>query len=348
MSSPSVLDVVTAPASAIGKYFSVLSVVPSTLFAGYLYGLLAADPWRGAPNWSQAGHSFTKLGFGGVAALGLVSLFIGLVLQPLQFSLVQFCEGYWGTNRTAQAVMNRRIHYHREVRAYLVRLRGSAHGRLTAANQSPTNPGADWVDNEHLPDLTKYGEATRLLTRYPRNRNDVRPTRLGNVLRRHEADAGSAYQLPGVTVIPHLALVAPSEDVAYLDDRRTQMDLAVRLAVLSAVATACTTLALWRSGLWLLLALAPYAATYLFYRGAVGLAQGYGTALAILIDLNRFSLYDRLRMVPPPDMRAERDMNTALGRLLRDLQPQDLPLATPELVPSANEPAPAPPMPSGT
>jgi len=325
----SVLDVVSAPASAIGRYFSVLSVVPSSLVVVYVFGLVNAAPWRGRPDWQAAGEAFGELGFGGGLALGLVGLLIGLVLQPLQYAAVQFCEGYWGPGPLAQAVMARRILHHRKRRGGLVELQGESLHRLRQAKQSPTEEDADWVDDDHLADLVAFEESSRLLTFYPRHRNDVRPTRLGNVLRRHERTAGAAYDLPGVSVAPHLTLVAPTADVAYLSDQRTQLDLAVRLSTLSAIATVITALMFWRSGLWLALALAPYAATYLFYRGAVSLAQGYGTALTTLVDLNRFALHDRMRIEAPRDTRAERDANRAIGRLLRDAQAQDLPLAPP-------------------
>lgn len=334
MAAPSVLDVVAGPANAIGRYFTVLSVVPSTLFVGYCFALFTARSWQGSPNWSRTADAFTGLGLGGVAGLALASLLTGLLLQPLQYSLVQFCEGYWGGRPLPQSLMIRRIAHHRDVREGLLRVQGMALRRLNAAGVRPGDPNSEAADITLLPDMTCYGEATRLLEQYPEDPDDVRPTRLGNVLRRHEASAGVAYGLPGVTVTPHLALVAPNADVAYLDDQRTQMDLAVRLAVLSAFATALTVAVMVRSGLWLLLALLPYAATYVFYRGAVGRAQGYGTAIAILVDLNRFALYDRLRLVPPPDTGAERDMNASLARLIRDHEPQDLPLAQPPPAPA--------------
>lgn len=324
----SVVDVISGPAGAIGRYFSILSVVPSSLFTAYAYALVAADPWAGHPNWRAAGESFAGLGLGGVAALGLASLLIGLVLQPLQFSLIQFCEGYWGASVAASRFMTQRVLHHRGVRRELILRQGKALKDLQDADQSPTDPDATWVDEAQLPALIEFEETSRALTHYPDHQNDVRPTRLGNVLRRHEAGAGHPYGLPGVTVIPHLALVAPAADVAYLDDRRTQMDLAVRLAVLSALATALTAVALSRAGLWLMLALVPYAATYLFYRGAVGLAHGYGTALKLMIDLNRFALYERLRMELPATTGAEREMNEKLAALLRDQTEQDLPLIT--------------------
>lgn len=149
-----------------------------------------------------------------MAALGLVSLLVGLVLQPLQFGLVQFCEGYWGTSGAASRLMNRRVLHHRKVRKTLVLRQGKALKHLEDADQSPTDPDAGWVDEAHLPALTEYGETSRVLGQYPDHQNDVRPTRLGNVLRHHEAGAGQPYGPPGVTVIPHLALVAPAADVA--------------------------------------------------------------------------------------------------------------------------------------
>lgn len=50
---------------------------------------------------------------------------------------------------------------------------------------------------------------------------------------------------------------------------------------------------LWRDGLWLLIAPLPHGLSYLFYRGAVMTAREYGTAMAALIALNRYALYDR-------------------------------------------------------
>jgi len=233
------------------------------------------------------------------------------------------------TSQAARALMTSRTVHHRRVRERLHRIQGDSLRQLADAGESPTDDQARWVDQVRVPQLTDFGEASRLLMRYPHGTNDVLPTRLGNVLRRYEADLGSQYGLPGVTIIPHLALVAPPGDVAYLDDRRTQLDLAVRLAVLSALASAVAVLFLWRAGLWLLAVLVPYTATYLFYRGAVGLAEGYGTAMSVLVDLGRFSLYERLHLELPTDTVAERGTNAAVAALLRDLEPRYLRYARP-------------------
>ena len=327
MSTAPVLEAVAVPASAIGRYFSVLSVVPSALFTAYAFALLASGASGGGPDWQRSAAAFAGLGLAGLAALSLASVLVGLLLHPLQYSLVQVCEGYWGSGDAPVRAMRRRVIRHQRLFDQLQRRRGAAAHALDAAGQSPGDPDAPPVGEDNIGHLTVLGETGRALGRYPRDRNDIRPTRLGNVLRRHEADAGAAYALPGVTVVPHLALVAPPADVAYLDDQRTQMDLSVRLAVLSALATALTVAVMWRAGLWVLLALAPYAAAYVFYRGAVGQAQGYGTAIMVLVDLNRFALYERLRVPLPVDLAQERRTNVQLGRLLRDLEPVSLKVA---------------------
>ena len=99
------------------------------------------------------------------------------------------------------------------------------------------------------------------------------------------------------------------------------MDLAVRLSSLSALATLLTIILTWRAGLWLLLGLPCYALTYVFYRGAVAQAHGYGTALKTLVDLNRLALYERLGMPQPETTHSERQVNAALGELIRDQAP---------------------------
>ena len=90
----------------------------------------------------------------------------------------------------------------------------------------------------------------------------------------------------------------------------------VRICVLFALATVLSVGLLIRDGGWLLLVLAPYCVSYLAYRGAVSAAEEYGGALSILVDLNRFALYQQLRVPSPPDTLVEKDRNEQLMRLL--------------------------------
>jgi hypothetical protein len=93
------------------------------------------------------------------------------------------------------------------------------------------------------------------------------------------------------------------------------MDLSVRVSLMSALACAVSALFLWDNGAWLLLALVPYAATYLSYRGAVITAAHYGTAICALIALNRSQLYERLRVPQPATLASEVALNKSLEGL---------------------------------
>lgn len=241
-----------------------------------------------------------------VARLGLLILLFGLIIHPVQFALVQFCEGYWGSGEIATKLMACRIRHHMTDLARLDSVRLTASEQLRELGQDPHDPNASSIDLSTVPLLVRVEESERAIMNYPHNANDIRPTRLGNVLRHYEADAGHPYGLDLVTVAPHLRLLAPSRHIEYIDDQRTQLDLTIRLVVISVLAAVESVLFLWRDGLWLLVALVPYALAYIFYRGSIIVAAEYGTALATVLDLNRFLLYEALHVRCPQTSRQER------------------------------------------
>lgn len=104
--------------------------------------------------------------------------------------------------------------------------------------------------------------------------------------------------------------------MAYVNDQRSQLDVAVRLNVTALLACLLTVCLLWRDGIWLLLALPPYAIAYLSYRGAIIAARQYGQAVAVVIALNRFALYERLRLPLPATADSERKAADNLSKLL--------------------------------
>ncbi len=89
------------------------------------------------------------------------------------------------------------------------------------------------------------------------------------------------------------------------------------MSATSIFATAIAIAFLWHHGPWLLIALVPYVVAYLSYRGAVVVAHEYGSAVSTMIDLDRFALYDYLRLPRPPSTSAERRMNALLMELIR-------------------------------
>jgi hypothetical protein len=314
----SLFEALQGPAERIGRYFSILSVVPSAVLVLYVRALLASNAWSGPPNWSAALNDLANIGLGESLQLVLLSLMVGLILQPLQYAFVQICEGYWGISRVAQRAMAARIRFHRSRMCRLDTTQAEDLAALVRARESPHNPQHRPVSDGNVEILSRYGEADRVLANYPNSTNDVRPTRLGNVLRRYEAGAGSQYGLSLVAIAPHLILSAPRSHIAYVEDQRTQLDLAVRLVVVGLLGAMISVFLLWRDGLWLLVALVPYSFAYLSYRGAVIVAAEYGTALATVIDLDRFELYEKLHVGRPTSTGAERRRNSLLMRLLTD------------------------------
>lgn len=289
----------------IGGYFNVVSVVPSAVLVIWLFLLVRSGAPREPPDWSQAFAAVTSAGAGDVASIVAAAVVLGLLLHPLQFAIVQMYEGYWGLGRTAVAL--------RSLRTQRYLARKDTYERLydAMANDHALSEQTAAADT-----VVRGDEAARLLDYLPRRPRDVMPTRLGNVLRHYETAAGASYGLTGPRVLPHLALVAPAPHMAYLNDQRTLLDLAVRLSFLSLVGAVAAVALLWPFGLWSLVALLPYSAGYLFYRGAVVVAGSYGLAMAAIVDLNRFVLYESLHLGPPTSTRDERERNTRLNALL--------------------------------
>jgi hypothetical protein len=138
---------------------------------------------------------------------------------------------------------------------------------------------------------------------------------LGNALRRSESNAGSQYALNALQIVPQLLLIAPPGHVDYVNDQRSQLDLAVRMTFIFALASATAALFLWPYGFWVLVAVIPYVLAYLSYRGSVVAARLYGSALDTLMNLDRFALYEQLRLQLPRDTADERKTNKELERL---------------------------------
>jgi hypothetical protein len=308
---PDITTAISGVAGAIGRYFGIVSFVPSLLLAGFTFALIKSGAWGGkaALDWSAAGSAFGHLG--NIALLVLVSMALGVVVHPIQFSLVQFFEGYWGVGKLAQRVRVVRILRHRARLNYLDwGLRDQAAEALESEDPGATD--AKW----RLKNLSMLDESKRLRSGYPVDDGEVMPTRLGNVLRKYERLAGSQYGLDAVRVIRQVALVAPVQRIGYVNDQRQSLDLAARMCGTSLAATVIAVAFLWRHGPWLAIALVPYVLAYLSYRGAIVAAYEYGAAVCALIDLDRFAFYDALRVPQPKDTMGERAQNAQLMRLL--------------------------------
>ncbi|MEU8639009.1 hypothetical protein AB0C38_43035 [Amycolatopsis sp. NPDC048633] len=336
MSSQSLADSAISVGSRIGRQFSIVSMLPALFLVLWSAALIASGAWQGGPQLKQLGHEFGQPTVAKVAWIILASLITGLFLHPLQFAMVQLLEGYWGHNRLARVLALIRIDHYRKKKLDLRKQAGSVDAQLrelvdarlvldsdpaTLEKEPITEEDREGLlDSRRGDDFTPWILAAETLgyaaDRYP-DASRIMPTRLGNTLRREEDRAGQQYGLDAVTTAPHFTLVAEERHLLYLRDTRQQLDTSVRLCVVSVLATAETVACLFTDRLWLLIALATHALTYLAYRASVAAADEYTAAVRTLIDLNRFKLYESLHVRLPVSTEDERRNNVKVIELLR-------------------------------
>lgn len=293
MTTPQAANAATALANTIGRYFTVISVVPSLFFVALVVVLVQSGAWSGTPDFNAGFGALADLGVGGAFALLLGALVLGAVLHPVQFITVQFLEGYWGLGPFWAQIRAVRIQYHMaridtlqeliDEKTRLVEANIEAVNIQNAGGVAPTISDLDLAI--HHSTMT---DARRLKAIYPADLAHVMPTRLGNALRAAETRIGHAVDLSILEFAPHLIHLASREQADYVNDQRTSLDLAVRTCLVSGLAFLVMIVFLWPHGLLLLTALVPYVLAWLCYRGSVSAAVEYGAALQMLFDLNRF------------------------------------------------------------
>jgi len=313
-------QIASSTRDSIGRYFSLVSALPSAVLVAWTVLLVGSGAWTGTPDIAAALRAFTEIGIGGAAGLVLASIAVGVVLHPMQFAFVQFLEGYWGASPVARQARFLRIAAHWR-RVHGLRAEATSIGiridDLKARQSAATGVEYQQLMAEIAELRSAQRELVRLTSTYPDTLDAFMPTRLGNVLRHYEWTVGEGYGIAAIYAVPYLARVSGSGDMEYVNDQRSQLDLSVRMTVVSFLASAFAVLFLARHGLWLLIVLVPYAASYLSYRGAVVAAAEYGRALGVLVTLNRFALYQRLELNRPQDTAAERLQNADLTHFLR-------------------------------
>ena len=343
--SASTIGGLLAPAASLGRYFSVVGGMTTLLASAIPIALVGAGAPTQRPTVHRAVNALGDVGLQEVAALGLLVLVAGLMLHPLQFPFTQLLEGYWGTSRPATRAMTRSIQAHLDRHFRLQRTSSSARKDLRERLTELTEAQKDTASKEvrerldarrqelqrEAASLTSVVQAADAALRtYPEAVHEMMPTKLGNILRRHERLAGAAFGLDAVTATPFLLQVASDDVKSYVDDTRTDMDVAVRMVLVWTVATVVTAAMLWRYDLWLLVPLATFLCSWTAYRGAVFAAVDYGTALQVLTALTRRQLYEALGMDFPPDsgeeFRTNEDLSIVLQGVYKTIPYRQLPL----------------------
>lgn len=336
MASVAPVDAVVSVGQRIGRYFALVSMIPALLLVLWIYILLASGALSGGPALRNIEYALSHWSVGKVAGLVVATLAVALVIHPLQFATTQLLEGYWGATPLAATAMKIRIVQHRRQKRDLA-------DRATKSGKARTEQALEilrrqpyWHDDpetlgDSIDSLMEGESGDQLMrhhileqealdrcdSKYPDDDMRILPTELGNALRRFEDAAGKQYGLNALTIAPHLHLIAPPRHLEYLIDAREDMDSAIRICTVGLVASVLTVAFLFTDGLWLLWTMLPYCISYLAYKGAVSAAQGYGTVVTSVIDLDRFLLYDELGISAPRDSDEERESNGLLMQMLR-------------------------------
>lgn len=124
---------------SIGKYFSVVSVVPSVVFALWVFLVFASLGPSGHPNLATLRENATEPKY---FALALVlALVVAILGHPLQFAMVQALEGYWGLGRLGVKLRVHLVqrHLRRLALAVDVRERAQADYKALCDREAVTN-----------------------------------------------------------------------------------------------------------------------------------------------------------------------------------------------------------------
>ncbi|MEV7094697.1 hypothetical protein AB0M80_17860 [Amycolatopsis sp. NPDC051045] len=336
----SLTDAATSTGTRVGRYFGIVGMIPSLFLVLWGAVLITSNSWRGRPDLRQLHNAlsgWTPSSYAGALLWILpASLIVGLVLNPLQFGMTRLLEGYWGSSGPARLILRWRIDRHRrrldlldERRKALRRRRIAGLDRLledlydedprtwdAKTRETRRNEIFDSAAGANFAGLRAAEDALfGVIHSYPVMARTM-PTRLGNVLRGSEDRVGKQYGLDVILTAQHFSLVAEQRHLDHLRDARQQFDLTVRLCVVFMVATVMTCGFLATDGLWLLVALVPYALSWLAYRATAASAADYMTIMATVVDLNRFKLYESLHTELPRNSIEERRNNEKLMKLI--------------------------------
>jgi hypothetical protein len=282
-------------ATSVSSRFNLVGLAPSALLATTVGALVASGAFSDVPSLHLLLARADKVNVF-IASVIFLMVFSGaLVLQPFQLLLVRILEGYWEDVPVLRKLRYIGIEINRRRR---------------------------WEINVVKND-TNLG-----LRLYPPTTDDLLPTRLGNVLRSAERQAGQNYGFSDpVEMLPRIYPYISPPLTENIRDARDDLDIACRMcAVLWTIAliTGCTLIAdgavAASAGVWLAVPVTAVLFGIFSYRAAVHCAEEYGRILYYVFDLHRRDLIRALGYVPPENPEDERQLIKALTTWLVERQ----------------------------
>lgn len=286
----------------LGERFNLVGVLPTLLLFLFILALFAGGAPSNPPDICALVKQADQLQLNDAVFLIIGVVAFSLILMPLQMRFLKILEGYWGSSWFA-----------RKMSSLGTWLQGRTLDRLRKQVKTDSDE-IDKMTGEQKKQM-KHA-AWRLHHHFPAE-DRLLPTKLGNILRAGEDNAGKFYSLDVVTIWPRLYPLLPGTVTAILDDRRNQLDMAVRFCFTFWAMALVSLFILKDHGLWLLVPVAALLLSWLSYRSALEAGMAYGESIKAAVDLHRFDLLKALRMPLPEDIESEREINKRLSRFLR-------------------------------
>jgi len=242
-----------------------------------------------------------------IAAFSFIAVVLSGLLYNLNIPLTQLYEGYpwanswWGVKRTNRY----------QSQFDLINSRWFGMSKLAHAID-PQDPLRAIIQAER----EKYIQS--LNVEFPRDRNFVLPTRLGNVIRSFEDYSYRQYGMESITLWPRLIAKIDKDYAGAIDDSKTSFDFMLNSSLLSA-ALALMILVVgliypirlaawsqWRFWIpWVVEVITFFSVSYWFYLLSIGRAAAWGEMVKSSFDLFRWDLLKQLGFTRLPTTMAE-------------------------------------------
>lgn len=314
-----------------GKGFLMTALLPSLAF--WLLGLALyeqATGWQWVTIWWPGQPADVKL-------LVVIGLLLGLILSSLtlsglQLAILRAYEGYWaGTfswpvagsliHRLHDALLERQC----QARDNLQKRMDELAGQIATLEKG--DQANDATRRQAIPLRRELAEVEwAAIQGYPAEDEQLRPTALGNVLRVTEYYPRHRYGMDAVILWPRLVTVLPKEFVEATGEARLSLDALVTTSfcsLLFALVWGVVLLVLQAWGWAVVAILGGLIVAFLAYRIALPVAWSYGEMVKAAYDTHRWKLLDLLRLEPPADPEAEKQLWTKVSAFLYRGTPLD-------------------------
>lgn len=268
--------------------FRVTQLLPILLLAFVLGALVLAGAPGQPPDLQRVGNRINDGDWSAPAAIVVISVLLALVLRPFQTQVVRLLEGYWGPG-TTRATATKYLQLSQLARREKIE---SQLQRVGPSVQSQLEYQLRW-----------FPDPERLL-----------PTRLGNILRSIEDNAGQRYGLNTIATWSRLYPLLSEVLRSQVDKARDEYDTSARLSAgLGIVAGVAAVMLLPNGGWWRIAPALLLSLSYMSYRAACAAARYYGTTVYAAFDLHRFDLLQKLGMDVPGSPDTQYVHNQALS-----------------------------------